>query len=106
MLCFSVALKVCKNTGGEQGVVVDEFGRSQTVFCGFFEQVELQRAVQECSETVGGVEQREDDETGQSRGVHQRLLKILTRLLQEGGASGEGGGAWEGKGHIHTALNF
>ncbi|XP_034416008.1 divergent protein kinase domain 1C [Cyclopterus lumpus] len=71
-------------------------------------QVELQRAVQECSETDGGVEEREDGrgEAGQGRGVHQRLLSILTRLLQEGGASGEGGGAWDEKGHAHTALNF
>lgn len=77
------------------------------------EQVELQRAVQECSETEGGGEERQEDEggggggeTGQDGGVHQRLLNILTRLIKEGGASGEGGGAWEGKGHVHTALNF
>lgn len=69
-------------------------------------QVELQRAVQECSETDGGVEEDEGGEAGQGRGVHQRLLSILTRLLQEGGASGEGGGAWDEKGHAHTALNF
>ncbi|XP_056290746.1 divergent protein kinase domain 1C isoform X1 [Pseudoliparis swirei] len=69
-------------------------------------QVELQRAVQECSETDGGVEEDEGGEAGQERGVHQRLLSILTRLLQEGGASGEGGGAWDEKGHAHTALNF
>lgn len=67
--------------------------------------------MQECSETEGGVEDRQEDgggggDAGQGRGVHQRLLNILTRLLQEGGASGEGGGAWEGKGHVHTALNF
>lgn len=83
----------------------------------YLEQVELQRAVQECSETGGGVEEREEDgggggEAGQGRGVHRRLLNILTRLLQEGGATGEGGGAWEGGGaregggHVHTALNF
>ncbi|XP_031735313.1 divergent protein kinase domain 1C [Anarrhichthys ocellatus] len=76
-------------------------------------QVELQRAVQECSETDGGEEEREEDGGeggGEARqrmqSVHQRLLSILTRLLQEGGASGEGGGAWEEKGHAHTALNF
>uniref|UniRef100_UPI0037E7E268 divergent protein kinase domain 1C n=1 Tax=Semicossyphus pulcher TaxID=241346 RepID=UPI0037E7E268 len=75
-------------------------------------QVELQRAVQECSETEGGGEDREEDggggggEPGGGRGVHQRLLNILTRLIQEGAASGEGGAAWEGKGHVHTALNF
>ena len=76
-------------------------------------QVELQQAVQECSETEGGVEDRQEDgagggggETAQDGGVHQRLLNILTRLVKEGGASGEGGGAWEGKGHVHTALNF
>ncbi|XP_029979348.1 divergent protein kinase domain 1C-like [Sphaeramia orbicularis] len=67
-------------------------------------QVELQRAVQECTETDGDV----DDGRGQGRGsdVHRRLLDVLTRLLQEGGASADGGGAWEGKGHVHTALNF
>ncbi|XP_059183386.1 divergent protein kinase domain 1C [Centropristis striata] len=79
-------------------------------------QVELQRAVQECSETDGGVEDKEEDggggggggegEAGRGSEVHQRLFNILTRLLQEGGASGEGGGAWEEKGHAHTALNF
>ncbi|TDG97559.1 hypothetical protein EPR50_G00227790 [Perca flavescens] len=71
-------------------------------------QVELQRAVQECSETEGGVEEDVGGrgEAGRGRGVHQRLLNILTRLLQEGGASTEGGGAWEEKGHAHTALNF
>uniref|UniRef100_A0A667Z8S1 Divergent protein kinase domain 1C n=1 Tax=Myripristis murdjan TaxID=586833 RepID=A0A667Z8S1_9TELE len=61
-------------------------------------QVELQRAVQECSET--------DEEKGRGRDIHQRLLNILTRLLQEGGASSEGGGSWEGGSHSHTALNF
>ncbi|KAF1373346.1 hypothetical protein PFLUV_G00259580 [Perca fluviatilis] len=71
-------------------------------------QVELQRAVQECSETEGGVEEDVGGrgEAGRGRGVHQRLLNILTRLLQEGGASAEGGGAWREKGHAHTALNF
>ncbi|KAG7222964.1 hypothetical protein INR49_029186, partial [Caranx melampygus] len=70
-------------------------------------QVELQRAVQECSEIGGGVKEREEDGGGGgSRDIHQHLLNILTRLLQEGGASGERREAWEEKGHIHTALNF
>lgn len=71
-------------------------------------QVELQRVVQECSEADGGVEETEEDGGGGGgrRDIHQRLLKILTRLLHEGGASGEGGGAWEEKDHVHTALNF
>ncbi|XP_069033629.1 divergent protein kinase domain 1C [Embiotoca jacksoni] len=70
-------------------------------------QVELQRAVQQCSETDGGVEETEEDGGGGGgRNVHRRLISILNRLLQEGGASGEGGGAWEGKGHAHTSLNF
>lgn len=74
---------------------------------GGFEQVELQRAVQECSETGGGVREREEDGgEGGGRDIHQHLLNILTRLLQEGGASSERGEAWEEKGHIHTALNF
>lgn len=72
--------------------------------------MELQRAVQECSETEGGAEERQEDgvgggDAGQGEGIHQRLLNILTRLLQEGGASGEGG-AWNGNGNAHTALNF
>ncbi|CAN9506056.1 unnamed protein product [Ophioblennius macclurei] len=82
-------------------------------------QVELQRAVQECSETEGGVEEAEvvdggggggggggGDRAGRGRDVHQRLLSILNRLLQEGGSSGERGGAWEGRDHVHTSLNF
>ncbi|KAF7649555.1 hypothetical protein LDENG_00139530 [Lucifuga dentata] len=69
-------------------------------------QVELQRAVQECSETDGAEEKDEGGEKGRAWDIHQRLLNILTRLLQEGGASSEGGGAWEGKRHSHTALNF
>uniref|UniRef100_A0A672FL12 Divergent protein kinase domain 1C n=1 Tax=Salarias fasciatus TaxID=181472 RepID=A0A672FL12_SALFA len=74
-------------------------------------QVELQRAVQECSETDGGMEEAETDGgggegAGRGSDVHQRLLSILNRLLQEGGSSGERGGAWEGKEHVHTALNF
>lgn len=69
-------------------------------------QVELQRAVQECSETDRSDEEEEEDGGGRGRDVHQRLLSILNRLIQEGGASAEGGGAWEGKGHAHTALNF
>ncbi|XP_068604132.1 divergent protein kinase domain 1C [Brachionichthys hirsutus] len=70
-------------------------------------QVELQQAVQECSETGGVTEESEDgggDEKG--GGIQQRLLGILTRLLQEGGASDRGGGAREKRGHVHTALNF
>lgn len=70
-------------------------------------QVELQRAVQECSETEDGDEETQKDRGGgRSTEVHQRLLNILTRLLREGGASGEGGGSWEERGHAHTALNF
>uniref|UniRef100_A0A3P8RXD4 Divergent protein kinase domain 1C n=1 Tax=Amphiprion percula TaxID=161767 RepID=A0A3P8RXD4_AMPPE len=68
-------------------------------------QVELQRAVQECSET----DWSEEEDGGGGRGgrdIHQRLLSILNRLVQEGRGSAEGGGAWEGKGHVHTALNF
>jgi len=64
--------------------------------------VELQRAVQECSETGGGVEEPEE----YRKNTHRRLVSILNRLIQEGGASGEGGGAWERKDHVHTALNF
>ncbi|XP_062235171.1 divergent protein kinase domain 1C [Platichthys flesus] len=93
-------------------------------------QVELQRAVQACSETDGGVEEKEEDSAGGGgaggggaggggaagggaagggaagggRDVHQRLLNILTRLLHDGGASGERGGAQEEK--DHAALNF
>lgn len=68
-------------------------------------QVELQRAVQQCSETDGGEGEAEaGGGAGGGRDVRQRLLSILNRLLQEGGPSGEG--AWEGKDHIHTALNF
>lgn len=73
------------------------------MFC-FSEQVELQRAVLECSETDGEVDERGED--GGGKDVHQRLLNILTRLLQEEGVSGERGGPWEGRGHVHTALNF
>ncbi|XP_026218069.1 divergent protein kinase domain 1C [Anabas testudineus] len=82
-------------------------------------QVELQRAVLECSETDGGVEERDEDGGGGGQGgggggggqggggkdVHQRLLSILNRLLQEERASGEGE-HWERRGHVHTALNF
>ncbi|KAM3593399.1 uncharacterized protein V6R79_012191 [Siganus canaliculatus] len=72
-------------------------------------QVELQRAVQQCSEAGGRSEETQEEdggggETERSGGFHQRLLSILTRLLQEGGASSEGGGASDG--HAHTALNF
>ncbi|KAM4606144.1 divergent protein kinase domain 1C isoform 2-T3 [Polymixia lowei] len=72
-------------------------------------QVELQRAVQECSETDGGEEKEEGGgggEKGRGRDIYQRLLTVLTRLLEEGGASREGGGSREGQGHAHTALNF
>ncbi|XP_056155751.1 divergent protein kinase domain 1C isoform X2 [Lampris incognitus] len=75
-------------------------------------QVELQKAVQECSETRGGEDKEEENEggrggeKGRSRDIHQRLLNILTRLLQEGRASNEGGKSWDGGGHSHTALNF
>lgn len=85
--------------------------------CFVFQQVELQRAVQECSETDEGEDKEEEDdggggvgggrgEKGRGRDIHHRLLNILTRLLQEGGASSEGGGSWEGGSHSHTALNF
>ncbi|XP_062415101.1 divergent protein kinase domain 1C isoform X2 [Pungitius pungitius] len=70
-------------------------------------QVELQRAVQECSETEGGGVEEEDaagEAGGGGHSVHLRLLSVLTRLLREGGASGEEGGAWDEKGH--TALNL
>uniref|UniRef100_H3CJU2 Divergent protein kinase domain 1C n=1 Tax=Tetraodon nigroviridis TaxID=99883 RepID=H3CJU2_TETNG len=72
-------------------------------------QVELQRAVQECSETEEGEEDTREEggeERGRSRGVHQRLLNILTRLLQEGEASRRREGSRKEKGHAHTALNF
>ncbi|XP_055364533.1 divergent protein kinase domain 1C isoform X2 [Betta splendens] len=70
-------------------------------------QVELQRAVLECSETDEGVKDSDKDGgEGGGKDIHQRLHKILTRLLQEDRASGEQGGPWEGKGHVHTALNF
>lgn len=73
--------------------------------------MELQRALQECSATEGGVEESEEDGGGGGgggggRGVYQRLFSVLKRLIQEGGASDESGEAWEGKGHAHTALNF
>lgn len=71
-------------------------------------QVELQRAVQECSETAEGERETPEDGGGEGgrRGVHQRLLDVLTLLLQEGEASGKRGGSRKGKGHAHTALNF
>lgn len=70
-------------------------------------QVELQRAVQECSETEGGAEEAAGGGgTTQTDGVHQRLFSILTRLLQEGGTSGVGGTSQEWRGQGHTALNF
>ncbi|XP_077364423.1 divergent protein kinase domain 1C isoform X2 [Festucalex cinctus] len=61
-------------------------------------QVELQRAVQECSES-GGVDNQGQ---GGDRDVHRRLLDVLTRLLQEGGTSDEGQEENEGR----VALNF
>ncbi|XP_034007489.1 divergent protein kinase domain 1C [Trematomus bernacchii] len=67
-------------------------------------QVELQRAVQECSETDGG-----EEEERRRGDIHQRLLLILNRLLEEGGGSSErggGGGGNEDEDHVHTALNF
>lgn len=70
-------------------------------------EVELQRAVQQCSETDGGVEESEEDAGGGGgRDVHRRLISILNRLLQERGTSREEGGAWDREGHVHTALNF
>lgn len=43
---------------------------------------------------------------GGRKDIHQRLVNVLTRLVEEGGASVEhGGGAWQ-EGHAHTALNF
>ncbi|XP_041824577.1 divergent protein kinase domain 1C isoform X1 [Melanotaenia boesemani] len=68
-------------------------------------QIELQQAVQECSETDGGVDETEEDKGG-GRDVYQRLVTILNRLIQDGGESGEGVVSWEGKEHVHTALNF
>ncbi|XP_059900816.1 divergent protein kinase domain 1C [Gadus macrocephalus] len=81
-------------------------------------QVELQRAVQDCTEMLGEEEDEEDEEeeedgTGEegkgeqrSGNIHQHLVTLLTRLLNEGGASSEVGGAREGQGHAHTSLNF
>lgn len=74
---------------------------------GVWLQVELQRAVQECSETEGGAE--EDTGGGGASGtdsVHQRLVSILARLLQEGGASADGGASREPGSQAHTSLNF
>ncbi|CAL8399240.1 unnamed protein product [Arctogadus glacialis] len=84
-------------------------------------QVELQRAVQDCTEMLGEEEEEEveeeeeeeEDGTGEegkgeqrSGNIHQHLVTLLTRLLNEGGASSEVGGAREGQGHAHTSLNF
>lgn len=69
-------------------------------------QVELQRAVQDCSEAQEGSEDDRGGEAAPRRDVHQHLLNILSRLLQDGRASGEGGGTWETRSHVHTALNF
>lgn len=76
---------------------------------GVWLQVELQRAVQECSETEGDAEEDTGGGGGGASGtdgVHQRLVSILTRLLQEGGASGEGGASREPGSQAHTSLNF
>lgn len=56
----------------------------------------------------GGAEEDAVGGGGATRtdGVHQRLLSILTRLLQEGGAAGEGGTSRESRSQGHTALNF
>uniref|UniRef100_A0A3P9KME2 Divergent protein kinase domain 1C n=1 Tax=Oryzias latipes TaxID=8090 RepID=A0A3P9KME2_ORYLA len=66
-------------------------------------QVELQRAVQECSETDRGDNEPEEDG---EQSILQRLRRILNRLLQEEGPQEEGGGTLEGQRHVHTALNF
>ena len=81
--------------------------------------MELQRAVQDCTEMLGEEEDEDEDEeeeedgTGEegkgeqrSGNIHQHLVTLLTRLLNEGGASSEVGGAREGQGHAHTSLNF
>ncbi|MEQ2251330.1 hypothetical protein ILYODFUR_009856 [Ilyodon furcidens] len=68
-------------------------------------QVELQRAVQECSETDGAVEKAEDDGGGGWRD-HQRLLDILKRLLQEEVVFDERKTTEEEMDPLHTALNF
>uniref|UniRef100_A0A1A8I1Z5 Family with sequence similarity 69, member C n=2 Tax=Nothobranchius kuhntae TaxID=321403 RepID=A0A1A8I1Z5_NOTKU len=68
-------------------------------------QVELQRAMQDCSETDGGVDEAKA-QGGVGQRVHQRLLNILNHLLQEEVAFGEREGITEGKNHIHSALNF
>ncbi|XP_061614461.1 divergent protein kinase domain 1C isoform X3 [Phyllopteryx taeniolatus] len=62
-------------------------------------QVELQRAVQECSES-GGVN-KQGLGGGGGRDVHRRLFRILTRLLHEGGKSDE-----EHETEGRTALNL
>ncbi|XP_014826592.1 PREDICTED: protein FAM69C [Poecilia mexicana] len=64
-------------------------------------QVELQRAVQDCSETDGGA----DDEGG-ARRVHQRLLAVLRALLQEEVAPEDRKWTKDETEHVHTALNF
>lgn len=69
-------------------------------------QVELQRVVQECSETDRGEEEGEEHRGGgRGKDIQQRLLSILTRLLKEGGVKGEGRTS-ERTGHAHTLLNF
>lgn len=71
-------------------------------------QVELQRAVQECSEMEGGAEEDAEKRGGATRtdGIHQRLLSILTHLLKEGEASREFGTSQESNSQGHTSLNF
>ncbi|XP_032407896.1 divergent protein kinase domain 1C [Xiphophorus hellerii] len=64
-------------------------------------QVELQRAVQDCSETDGGA----GDEGG-ARRVHQRLLAVLRALLQEEVAPEDRKWTKDEAEHVHTALNF
>ncbi|XP_047206471.1 divergent protein kinase domain 1C isoform X1 [Girardinichthys multiradiatus] len=68
-------------------------------------QVELQRAVQECSETDGAEEKAEDDGGGGWRD-HHRLLDILKRLLQEEVVFDERKTTEEEMDPLHTALNF
>uniref|UniRef100_A0A3P9P007 Divergent protein kinase domain 1C n=1 Tax=Poecilia reticulata TaxID=8081 RepID=A0A3P9P007_POERE len=64
-------------------------------------QVELQRAVQDCSETDGGA-----DDEGAARRVHQRLLAVLRALLQEEVAPEDRKWTKDEPEHVHTALNF
>ncbi|XP_051910793.1 divergent protein kinase domain 1C isoform X2 [Hippocampus zosterae] len=61
-------------------------------------QVELQRTVQECSES-GGVDKRGQ---GESWNIHRRLFDILTRLVHEEGTADEG----QEESKDPTPLNF